>query len=124
MEIRTELGFVCVGTNATEPNGVFEELTGICESWLLQASKRARNIENQSGTDIVLLILNFAKKEPANDVRYPLVGGTRQCHFDGTHFKPRKLPENAQTPTSRVHALLACHCFAMLNNSLNFIFSG
>jgi len=41
-----------------------------------------------------------------NGVRYPLVGGTRQPHFAGTHFKPRKLPENAQTPTSRVHALL------------------
>jgi len=39
-------------------------------------------------------------------VRYPLVGGTRQRHFDGTNFKPRKLPENAQTPTSRVHAVL------------------
>ena len=28
-------------------------------------------------------------------------------HFAGTHFKPRKLPENAQTPTRRAHALLA-----------------
>jgi hypothetical protein len=42
----------------------------------------------------------------ANGWRYPLVGGMRQCHFDGTSLKPRKLPENAQTPTSRVHALL------------------
>ena len=41
-----------------------------------------------------------------NGLRYPLVGGTRQRHFDGTSFKPRKLPENAQTPTSRVHAVL------------------
>jgi hypothetical protein len=41
-----------------------------------------------------------------NGVRYPLVGGTRQRHFAGTNFKPHKLPENAQTPTSRVHALL------------------
>src|SRR5215211_338728 len=30
----------------------------------------------------------------------------RQHHFAGTHFKPRKMPENAQTPTSRVHAVL------------------
>jgi hypothetical protein len=37
---------------------------------------------------------------------YPLVGGTRKCHFAGTSFKPRKLLENAQTPTSRVHAVL------------------
>jgi len=42
----------------------------------------------------------------ANGVRYPLVGGTRQRHFDGTHFKPRNLLENAPTPTSRVHAVL------------------
>ncbi len=41
-----------------------------------------------------------------NGWRYPLVGGTRQRHFTGTSFKPRKLPENAQTPTSRVHAVL------------------
>ena len=34
--------------------------------------------------------------------RYPLVGGTRQRRFDGTNPKPRKLPENAQTPISRV----------------------
>src|SRR6266511_367174 len=47
----------------------------------------------------------FLEKLP-NGLRYPLVGGTRQHHFDGTDFKPRKLPENAQTPTSRVHAVL------------------
>jgi hypothetical protein len=41
-----------------------------------------------------------------NGERYPLVGGTRQRHFDGTNSKPRKLLENAQTPTSRVHAVL------------------
>jgi len=42
-----------------------------------------------------------------NGLRYPLVGGTRQRRFDGTSFKPRKLLENAATPTSRVHAVLA-----------------
>jgi hypothetical protein len=42
-----------------------------------------------------------------NGLRYPLVGGTRQRYFDGTNFKPRKVPENAQTPTSQVHAVLA-----------------
>ena len=41
-----------------------------------------------------------------NGLRYPLVGGTRGRHFDGTNFKPRKTLENAQTPTSRVHAVL------------------
>ena len=35
-----------------------------------------------------------------------LVGGTRQRRFDGTNSKPHKRPENAQTPTSRVHAVL------------------
>ena len=39
----------------------------------------------------------------ANGLRYPQVGGTREHHFAGIDFKPRKLPENAQTPTSRVH---------------------
>jgi hypothetical protein len=41
-----------------------------------------------------------------NGLRYPLVGGTRQHHFAGTNPKPRELLKNAQTPTSRVHALL------------------
>jgi hypothetical protein len=44
--------------------------------------------------------------ERANGLRYPLVGGMRQRHFAGTSFKPNKLLENAQTPTSRVHAVL------------------
>jgi len=43
------------------------------------------------------------------------VGGTRQRHFAGTSLKPRKLLENAPTPTTpapahfagvRVHAVL------------------
>ena len=48
----------------------------------------------------------FFSDEPPNGLRYPLVGGMRQRHFDGTNLKPHKLPENAQTPTSRVHAVL------------------
>jgi hypothetical protein len=52
------------------------------------------------------------------------VGGTRQRHFDGTNFKPRKLPENAQTPTTmapayfagdRVHAVLGGFVFKFLH---------
>jgi len=31
---------------------------------------------------------------------YPLVGGTRQRHFEGINSKPQKLPENAATPAS------------------------
>jgi len=95
-----------VGTNVTEPNGVLKELTGMRESWQLQASKRARNIENQSGTHIFLFILNSAKKEPANGERYPRVGGVRQRRFDGANSKPCKRLENAATPTRRVHAVL------------------
>ena len=53
----------------------------------------------------MIFFVIYARKQP-NDLRYPLVGGTRQRRFDGTNFKPRKLPENAQTPTSRVHAVL------------------
>jgi len=43
------------------------------------------------------------------------LGLKRQRHFAGTNFKPRKVPENAQTPTTmapahfagdRVHAVL------------------
>ena len=41
-----------------------------------------------------------------NGVRYPRVGGTREHHFDGTSLEPRELPENAATPTRRVHAVL------------------
>src|SRR5512134_336713 len=51
---------------------------------------------------------------PANGWRYPLVSGARQRRFDGTNLEPRKLPENAQTPTSRVHAVLARFCFAVV----------
>jgi len=49
-----------------------------------------------------MLLLN----EQPNGLRYPLVGGTRQRHFDGINLKPCKVLENAQTPASRVHAVL------------------
>jgi hypothetical protein len=48
----------------------------------------------------------FILQMRANGWRYPLVGRTRQRHFDGTSLKPRKVLENAPTPTSRVHAVL------------------
>jgi hypothetical protein len=48
----------------------------------------------------------FSSHQPPNGLRYPRVGGTRGRHFDGTNFKPHKLPENAATPTRRVHAVL------------------
>jgi len=66
---------------------------------------------------ILLLFFHRILLYLPNGLRYPLVGGTRQRRFDGTNFKPRKVPENAQTPIimtpayfagDRVHALLAC----------------
>jgi hypothetical protein len=45
-------------------------------------------------------------QQPPNGWRYPLVGGTRERHFAGINSKLYKVPENAQTPTSRVHAVL------------------
>jgi hypothetical protein len=57
--------------------------------------------------------------KPPNGVRYPLVGGTRQRRFGGINSKPRKLLENAQTPTSRVHAVLG----ATSKNIIFFSFS-
>jgi len=53
-----------------------------------------------------MIITNSYQIQAPNGVRYPLVGETRQRHFAGTNLKPRKLPENAPTPTSRVHAML------------------
>ena len=50
--------------------------------------------------------LRFLRKVLPNGLRYRLVGGTRERHFAGTSLKPRKLLENAQSPTSRVHAVL------------------
>ena len=52
-----------------------------------------------------LLQMKLVVIEAPNGWRYPLVGGTRQRHFDGTNFKPRKVPENAQTPTTIVLVL-------------------
>jgi len=51
---------------------------------------------------------------PPNGLRYRRVistgsirqGGTGESCFGGTNFKPHKLPENAASPTCRVHAVL------------------
>ena len=48
---------------------------------------------------------------PPNGLRYPRVGGARQRCFDGINLKPSNLPENAATPTRRVHAVLAAVWF-------------
>jgi hypothetical protein len=39
----------------------------------------------------------------ANRLRYPLVGGTRGRHFDGTNFKPHKVLENAHAAKQQSH---------------------
>jgi hypothetical protein len=56
-------------------------------------------------TELLLEPPNGVRKPRMLSAGYPLVGGTREHHFTGINSKPRKLPENAQTPTSRV---LAC----------------
>ncbi len=44
-----------------------------------------------------------------NGERYLRVGGTRQRQFAGTSLEPRNLPENAASPTRRVHAVLGAY---------------
>jgi hypothetical protein len=54
---------------------------------------------------------------PPNGWRYPLVGGTRGRRFAGTCSKPRKVPENAPTPTTIVPVLFresGAHCVGTL----------
>ncbi len=60
----------------------------------------------------------FLLKKAPNGWRYPLVGGTRQRHFDGTNSKPRKLPActlpQAQVKTRRVPPVGCTLCWAAL----------
>jgi hypothetical protein len=73
-------------------------------------------VASQGSCQFYSLIICLA----ANGVRYPRVGGRRQRHFAGTHFQPRKQPENAQTPTRRVHAVLGCQSVKQQSSSLLF----
>jgi hypothetical protein len=88
------------------------------QTWNLETQSPAKPEASDSTRQAIQTDSNFAFKsfcpkpkvrKPLlpNGERYPLVGGTRQRHFAGTNLKPRELPENAQTPTSRVHAVLA-----------------
>ena len=61
----------------------------------------------------ILTLLELRLRVPPNGLRYPLVGGTGQRRFGGTSLKPRNLPENAQSPTSRVHAVLGALWFTL-----------
>ena len=71
----------------------------------MHPAKIGTNINNRKDARLLLKVF-FILTQPPNGVRYPLVGGARQRHFDGANFKPRKLLKNAQTPTRRVHAVL------------------
>jgi len=62
---------------------------------------------NLQPTQNLFLHLPLLLNSAPNGWRYPRVGGMKSRHFDGTNFKPRKLLENAPTPTRRVHAVLA-----------------
>jgi hypothetical protein len=51
-------------------------------------------------------------QRPAGVVtRLRLVGGTRRHHFDRINFKPRKVPENVESPTRRLRAVLGAFLF-------------
>ena len=69
-------------------------------------------ITHRSQKYVLAIVLVFVMLAPIifewqpNGLRYPLVGGTRQRRFDGINLKLQKLPKNAPTPTSRVHAVL------------------
>jgi hypothetical protein len=55
----------------------------------------------------LIMITGFAQRLALPVALAPwwgLVGGTRQRHFAGTRFKPRKLLKNTASPISRVHA--------------------
>src|SRR5215211_6717503 len=53
-----------------------------------------------------IVLFHFSHGKAPNGLRYApsgvLVSGVRQRHYDGTHFKPHKLLENTQTPTTLV----------------------
>ena len=63
------------------------------------------NIAITSNSAASVLAETRSAKSSPNGSRYPLVDGTRQRHFDGANLKPRKLPENAPTPTTIVLVL-------------------
>jgi hypothetical protein len=69
-------------------------------------------------TMIIPLDFFFESSLLPNGLRYPRVGGTRQRHFDGTNFQPRKVPKNAATPTRRVHAVLGVFVLRKTRSSI------
>ena len=71
------------------------------------------------GNKLCKSVCILIRHQPPNGSRYPLVGGTRQRHFAGTNSKPRKVPENAQNPTSRVHAVLGAFSDAIPSFRVN-----
>jgi len=62
---------------------------------------------------------NGERPAPAYFAGVPAGGWDDKRRFDGTNSKPRKLAENAQTPTSRVHSpgALPGRCFSLPRNT-------
>ncbi len=102
-------------SDQTEPCGTLAKtLYARQTSWAQPRGRAEANGHNLSTSIIQRTDLPQESHTLANGLRYPLVGlpaqagGTRQRHFDGTRLEPRNLPENAASPTSRVHAVLGC----------------
>jgi hypothetical protein len=90
-----EVGEMVSGTAVAITDGEIQEVT--------------KTVISRLAMNILIFIFPYyilLPKDKPNGERYPRVGGTRECHFAGTRLQPRKLPENAQTPTRRVHAML------------------
>ena len=78
---------------------------------IVSSNKKSATGESPCSADFVLEPVKLDHKGSISALdncsnRYPRVGGTRERRFDGANFKPRKLLENAATPTRRVHAVL------------------
>ena len=70
------------------------------------SSAPSRNSTDQTFTDWIMYLSTYVP----NGLRYPLVGGTRKRHFAVANLKPRKLLENAQTPTTMAAAFACPGC--------------
>src|SRR5215207_1040414 len=89
----------------SRPNGILSisrktELGPKCFSSLSLIMPAIYELSSRRYEIKIFVICKPSQSLPPNGWRYPLVGGTRQCRFDGTNLKPQKLPENAPTPTT------------------------
>jgi hypothetical protein len=63
------------------------------------------SIQSAKEDDVVELCHVWTPSRP-NSVCYPLVGETRQHHFDGTSLSREHCPKTWHVPTTREHAVL------------------